>query len=242
MVKCEAGPPGPASCSSRTAGLAAASPARGRSVFGYAVAMDRFRLPLPVLSALSCIAGGCGPGIKGEALPSSDSGAAATTGSTTHHGDSGLDDTDDDTGPPPRGDVEVRYELSWEMGDDVRELCSGELTLADVDTSHRTWALWTDAGLALDPDALPSEAPAATPVGDGTTVNPGAYRFVVDASTDTDLPAYDAAVAGGAAPVCLVASGADLDLQVAHLPEAPPERIGPIDAIELRLTVVWTDR
>jgi len=182
----------------------------------------------------------CGPEIKGEPLPDSGSTEADTS-------DTGSTDTADsgdtqDTSEPARGDVLVDYTVSWEIGEATLEVCTGQLSLEDVDTSHRTWTLWTDAGLDLDPDALPAEAPANTPVGDGNSVNPGSYRFKVDEALDADLPAYDAAVAAGTPVVCLLASGASEALQAATVPESPPPREAAIDAVELRIAVQWTDR
>ncbi len=182
----------------------------------------------------------CGPGIKGEALP--DSGASAPDTADT----SGSQDTADtsdthDTSGPSLGDVVVDYTVSWEIGEATLELCTGQLSLEGVDTSHRTWTLWTDAGVDIDPMDLPAEAPAATPVGDGNSVNPGSYRFSVDAALDTDLPAYDGAIAAGAPPVCILASGASEALQAVTVPDEAPDRPDAIDAVELRIAIQWTD-
>lgn len=193
------------------------------------------------LTGLLALCGiGCGADIKGEPLP--DSGTEETDTSDTGAPEDTADSGDtQDTSPPATGNVTVDYTVSWEIGEDTLELCTGQLTLEDVDTSHRTWTLWTDAGLDLDPAALPSEAPAITPVGDGNSVNPGSYRFKVDAAVDADLPAYDAAVSGGAPAFCLLASGAGEDLETASVVTSPPPRDGNIDAVELRIAVQWTD-
>jgi len=183
---------------------------------------------------------GCGLGIKGEALP--DSGEPAQDTADTGEGDDTSDTSDtDDTSEPSLGDVVVDYTVSWEIGEATLELCTGQLSLEGVDSSHRTWTLWTDAGLDIDPAALPAEAPVATPVGDGNSVNPGSYRFSVDAALDPDLPAYDSAIADGSPPVCILASGASEALRAVTVPEVVPERTEAIDAVELRIAIQWTD-
>jgi hypothetical protein len=128
------------------------------------------------------------------------------------------------------------------MGDTKLELCTNTLSFEEVDTSYRAWTLWTDAGIALDLDNLPASAPVQAAVGDGTTVNPGSYRFVVDQETDADLSTYDALVADGNAPFCLLSSGPEQTLRSAQLPDPVPERSSSITAVELRLSVIWTDR
>ena len=79
-------------------------------------------------------------------------------------------------------------------------------------------------------------------MGDGTTFNPGSHRFSVDQTTDTDLASYEAALAGGALPFCLLASGNDLSLEQAVIPEPVPELLGPLTEVGLRISVAWTDR
>ena len=196
------------------------------------------RNPTPLLLALCGI--GCGADIKGEPLP--DSGTAdVDTGDTAEPVDTADSGDTQDTSEPATGNVIVDYSVSWTLGEDTLELCSGQLTLEDVDTSHRTWTLWTDAGIELDPAELPSEAPALTPVGDGNSVNPGSYRFKVDEALDADLPAYAAAVSTGAPVFCLIASGASEDLEAAEVVSSPPPTEGSIDAVELRIAVQWTD-
>jgi len=192
------------------------------------------------LAPLLCLVSACGSAIKGEGLEDSGDPPLAI--------DTGVEDdpdTDDDTGPPPeptRGDVIVEYTMSWELGDTKLEICTDALSFEDVDTSYRAWTLWTDAGIELDLDNLPASAPIQAPVGDGTTVNPGSYRFVVDQETDSDLSTYDALVADGNTPVCLVSSGPELSLRSVQVPEPVPDRSAPITAVELRLSVIWTER
>lgn len=200
-------------------------------------------LHLRSLAALLWVATtACGPDIKGEGL--GDSGIATTHGpaDTAEPADSGDPSDSGEPGAPPTGDVVVEYTIRWEVGDTTLELCTGTESWEDVPTSYRSWTLWTDAGLELDLSDLPASAPTEAPVGEGTTVSPGSYRFVLDAETDPDLPAYDALLAGGASPVCLLASGTDLGLRAAQVPESPPERTDAITAVELRLSVLWTDR
>ncbi|HCH61626.1 MAG TPA: hypothetical protein DFR83_02400, partial [Deltaproteobacteria bacterium] len=155
-----------------------------------------------------------------------------------------TDDTDDtdEPGPPPKGDVVVEYTVSWDFGDTIIEVCSSTLALTDVDTSHRTWTVWTDAGIDLDPHDLPNTAPESTPVGDGTTFNPGSHRFSVNQTTDPDLASYEAALVSGATPICLLASGNDLSLEQAVIPEPIPELVGALTEVGLRISVAWTDR
>jgi len=203
--------------------------------------MNALRRSPALLTGLSTLFWACGPDIKGEGLGDSGTTTADTADSgAPHDTDSGSDTGD--TNEPARGDVTVEYTVSWELGDTTVELCDSTLTLEDVDTSYRSWTVWTDAGIELDLDNLPGSAPVVSPVGDGTTVSPGAYRFVVDADSDPDLTAYDSAIASGATPYCLLASGTDLALRAAMVPEPVPERAGAITAVELRLTVIWTDR
>ncbi len=199
----------------------------------------RLSSPLPwflVVSGLSA----CGPDIKGEGL--ADSGDTdATTADPNDSADSGDSGDTDDTSSPPMGDVTVEYTVSWVFADATVELCAGDLALSNVDTSHRTWTLWTDAGLELDVSDLPNEAPQNAPVGEGNTVNPGSWRFSFDTTTDPDLDAYNAALDAGSAPVCLLANGNDLELQQAQVPDPIPERSGPVVEVELRITALWTD-
>lgn len=205
----------------------------------YSGVMHTERIPHSL--AVVALTVGCGPDIKGD--PLSDSGDTAPVAvDTADSGDDDTDDDTDDTSPPPTGDVEVEYTVTWVTDEGSVELCAGTLSLSDVDTSHRTWTVWTDAGLDLDPDNLPNSAPQSTPVGDGNTVNPGSWRFSVDQATDTDLEGYDAALAAGAAPVCLLANGNDLALKQVAVPDPVPPRSGPITEVGIRVTVLWTDR
>ena len=202
--------------------------------------MSSLRRLLP-LTALSSLAVGCGAAIKGE-LPSDSADPASIDTAEASGIDSGSETDSADPSEPPRGDVTVDYTISWRMGGTTVELCADSLAFEDVDTSYRSWTLWTDANVELDLDDLPASAPTSAPVGDGTTVGPGSYRFVVESETDADLPTYASLVAGGAVPVCFAASGTNLSLRSARVPDPIPELVGPIDAVEQRLTVIWTDR
>jgi hypothetical protein len=132
--------------------------------------------------------------------------------------------------------------VSWVFPETTVELCAGEISMTDVDTSHRSWTVWTDAGIELDLSDLPSSAPQSAPVGEGNTVNPGSWRFSFDAETDADLPAYNTALAAGATPYCLLASGNDRVLQHVTVPDPIPGYTEPVAEVGLRISVLWTDR
>lgn len=181
----------------------------------------------------------CGADIKDQSV--SDSGSPGTTDTAADPTDT-ADTGGGETGAPPTGDVVVTYEVSWVAGPDTLTVCEGELSLTDVDTAHRTWTLWTDLDLELDPASLPATAPANVPVGEDSTVGPGSWRFSVDAATDVDLNDYAAGVAAGGQPVCLLARGTTVVLHAVDLPEAVVLPEAPITAVELRIAVAWTDR
>lgn len=218
-------------CSTTTSHLGARSGARTPVL----QAARQHGLCLPFALSIACSSS-----IKADIDPTDS--AATTEHTGTHTEDTADSDSGEDTSAPPTtGSVEVAYTVSLEFGDTSIEVCTGTAQAENVDTSWRTWSLWADAGLDIDPENLPTPAPSNTPVGDGVTVNPGSWRFSYDATSDTDFAAFATRIGQGDPVACLLAQGAAFDLVDVQVNAEPGLPDAVVSAVVMRISVLWTD-